>query len=138
MQQLRRQVGAPIGTGGGAFGLSARQVAESVKQTASQKGKAIQYEIKTLPTNVDSVLNEMRRRLAAGEKLILLSANLNSLSRGHYVVIKEVRPDGSILIDDPGRSNGENNLHSRAQLAKALSMRANNYGLDNNLIAFHG
>lgn len=138
MQQLRRLVGAPIGTGGGAFALSTRQVAEAVKKTASQQGRVINYDIKGLSSNVDTVLNDMRRRLAAGEKLILLTSGLNSLSRGHYMVVKEVRPDGSILIDDPGRSQGENRVHTRAQLAKALSMRSQHYGLDNSLIAFRG
>lgn len=138
MQQLRRSVGAPIGTGGGAYALTTQQVAESVKKTASQKGRHISYDIKGLSTNVDTVLNDMRRRLAAGEKLILLTCGLNSLSRGHYMVINEVRPDGSIVIDDPGRSKGENVVHTRAQLAKALSTRVNGYGLSNSLISFKG
>jgi hypothetical protein len=136
MQKLRQTVGAPIGTSGGAFALTTQQVAESVKKTASQKGRHISYEIKGLSTNVDTVLNDMRNRLAKGEKLILLTSNLNSLSRGHYIVINEVRPDGSIVVDDPGRASGENAVHTKAQLAKALNMRVRNYGLDNSLISF--
>jgi hypothetical protein len=136
MHQLRRLVGAPIGSGGGAFALSTRQVADAVKRTASEKGKVVSYEIKKLSSNVDTVLNEMKRRLNAGEKLILLTSNIKSLSRGHYIVINEVRPDGSIVVDDPGRSDGENKVYTKAQLAKALSMRVNNYGLENSLLAF--
>lgn len=136
MQQLRQKVGAPVGTGGGAFALSVRQVADAVKRTASENGRVVTTQTKTLSTNVDMTLNEMRNRLAKGEKLILLTSNLNSLSRGHYIVINEVRPDGSIVVDDPGRSKGENAVHTRAQLAKALSMRTNNYGLENALISF--
>ncbi|MEZ0369277.1 MAG: C39 family peptidase [Candidatus Sericytochromatia bacterium] len=138
MQKLRMLVGAPIGTSGDTFGLSARQVADSVKRTASQNGKFISSDIKTLSNNVDTTLNEMRRRLAAGEKLILLTSNLNTLSRGHYIVVKEVRSDGSILVDDPGRSSGENRVYSRSQLSKALSMRSNNYGLESCLLSFKG
>ncbi len=138
MQQLRRTVGAPIGTGGGAFALTTQQVAEAVKKSASQKGRHISYDIKGLGTNVDTVLNEMRNRLAKGEKLILLTCGLNSLSRGHYIVINEVRPDGSIVVDDPGRAKGENAVHTRAQLAKALSTRVSGYGLSNSLISFKG
>ncbi|MGV3523915.1 MAG: C39 family peptidase [Candidatus Sericytochromatia bacterium] len=136
MQQLRRSVGAPVGTGGGAFALTTRQVGESVRKAAADKGVRVTYEIKSLPTNVDRVLAEMKRRLDAGEKVILLSSNLNSLSRGHYIVVNEVRADGSIIVDDPGRSNGENQRHTKAQLAKALSMRVNTYGLENTLLSF--
>lgn len=136
MQQLRRTVGAPIGTRGDTFGLSAQQVADAVKRTASQKGRSITSESKTLSTNVDTVLADMRRRLASGQKLVLLSCGLSSLSRGHYIVVKEVRADGSILVDDPGRSQGENKVYTRNQLAKGLSTRVHTYGLENTLIAF--
>lgn len=136
MQQMRRAVGAPIGYGSNPFGFSTQQVITAVKRSASEKGRVLKAETKTLSTNVDSALNEMRRRLNAGEKLILLTSNIRSLSQGHYIVINEVRPDGSIVVDDPGRSDGENKVYSRAQLAKALSMRVYNYGMENCLLSF--
>lgn len=136
MHQMRRLVGAPIGSRSGAYALSTTQVAEAVKRSAAQKGAKMSYDIKHLTPHVDRTLDEMRRRLAAGEKLILLTSNMGTLSQGHYVVVKEVRPDGSIVVDDPGRSNGENRVHSRQELAKALSVRTQRYGRENSLIAF--
>ncbi|MBF2053238.1 MAG: C39 family peptidase [Candidatus Sericytochromatia bacterium] len=136
MHQMRRLVGAPIGSHSGPYALSTSQVAEAVKRSASQKGAQISYDIKRLSTNVDRTLDEMRRRLAAGEKLILLTSNIGTLSRGHYVVVKEVRSDGSIVVDDPGARNGENRVHTRQELAKALSIRTRRYGRENSLIAF--
>lgn len=136
MHQMRRLVGAPIGSRSGAFALSTPQVAEAVKRSAAQQGARISYDIKHLTTNVDRTLDEMRRRLAAGEKLILLTSNIGTLSQGHYVVVKEVRNDGSIVVDDPGVRNGENRVHTRQELAKALSVRTQRYGRENSLIAF--
>lgn len=136
MQQLRREVGAPVGSRGGTFGLSVQQVEDAVRRTARSKGRIITAETKTLSTNVDVTLNEMRRRLSSGQKLILLSSGLRSLSRGHYIVVKEVRADGSILVDDPGRSKGENVVYTRNQLAKALDARSHTYGLSSSLLAF--
>jgi len=68
--------------------------------------------------------------------VILLTSNINSLSQGHYIVVKEVRADGSILVDDPGRSHGENAVHSKRQLEKALQTRVQRYGLGNTMISF--
>jgi len=136
MNQLRRLVGAPIGSKSGPYALNTTQVAEAVKRTAKEKGVQIKYDIKPLSSNVDVVLNEMKRRLAAGEKLILLTSNINTLSRGHYVVVKEVRPDGSIVVDDPGRQQGENLVQTKQQLARALKTRTQTYGLGSSLIAF--
>ncbi len=136
MQQLRRSVGAPIGSNSGAYALSIAQVGESVKKAAKDKGQHITYDTKSLTTNVDSALREMKNRLDAGEKVILLTSNINSLSQGHYIVVKEVRADGSILVDDPARSKGENAVHSKRQLEKALQTRVQNYGLGNTIISF--
>lgn len=136
MQQLRQLVGAPVGSRSGAFALSTQQVISSVKKAASQKGVTITAEEKSLTTNVDTALAEMKRRLDKGEKLILLTSNISSLSRGHYIVVKEVRADGSILVDDPGSSKGENRVFSRKQLEKALKTRVQTYGLGNTLLAF--
>lgn len=136
MHQLRRSVGAPIGSNSGAYALSIAQVGEAVKKAAKDKGQHITYDSKSLTTNVDSALREMKKRLDAGEKVILLTSNINSLSQGHYIVVKEVRADGSILVDDPGRSKGENAVHSKRQLEKALQTRVQKYGLGNTMISF--
>ncbi|MBT9546382.1 MAG: hypothetical protein IV090_13420 [Candidatus Sericytochromatia bacterium] len=138
MQQLRRLVGAPIGYGGDAFALTTKQVAEAVKRTASEKGKYISYDTRLITSNVDSVTSEMRNRLARGEKLILLTSGFNSLSQGHFTVVKEVRNDGSVVVDDPGTAGGENRVISRSRLAKALETRKYEYGMENVLIAFSG
>ena len=136
MHQLRRSVGAPIGSKSGAYALSIAQVGEAVKKAAKDKGQHITYDTKSLTTNVDNALREMKKRLDAGEKVILLTSNINSLSQGHYIVVKEVRADGSILVDDPGRSHGENAVHSKRQLEKALQTRVQRYGLGNTMISF--
>lgn len=136
MQQLRRKVGAPIGFGGHAFALTTKQVGEAVKRTASEQGKYISYDTRLITSNVDAVTNEMRHRLARGEKLVLLTSGFNSLSQGHFTVVKEVRNDGSIVVDDPGMAGGENRVISRSRLAKALETRKYEYGMENVLIAF--
>ena len=136
MQELRRMVGAPVGTRGSVFALTTTQVGEAVRKTAAARGVKLSYDVDRLSTNVDQTLAAMKKRLDAGEKVILLTSNINSLSRGHYVVVKEVRPNGSIVVDDPALSNGENKVHTKAQLAKALSMRTSRYGLESSMISF--
>ncbi|PIQ24034.1 hypothetical protein COW36_05810 [bacterium (Candidatus Blackallbacteria) CG17_big_fil_post_rev_8_21_14_2_50_48_46] len=136
MQQMRLMVGAPIGSGSRPFALSTEQVITAVKKSASQKGRYISTETRILTRNVDVAISEMRNRLARGEKLILLTSGFRSLSQGHYVVVKEVRADGSLLVDDPGRSDGENIVYSKSRLAKVLQVRQETYGMQNCLLAF--
>jgi hypothetical protein len=137
MQQLRRSVGAPIGFNGTGFALTTKQVAEAVKRTAHDKGKFINYETRLLTANVDNAAAEMRYRLSKGEKLILLTSGFNSLSEGHFTVVKEVLNDGSIIVDDPSIINGENQYISRSRFAKALETRKNYYAMENCLIVFN-
>lgn len=136
MRDLRREVGAPTGTARRAYALTTDQVGKAVQETLAEHNIQVEYDVHGLSTNVDRVLNQMRDKLAAGEKVILLSSNLASQSRGHYVVVKEVRRDGSIVIDDPGRRNGENDVYSRSRLEQTLKTRVNRYGLSNSLITF--
>ncbi len=136
MRDLRREVGAPTGSANRAYALTTDQVGKAVQETLAEHNIKVEYEVHGLSTNVDRVLNQMRDKLAAGEKVILLSSNLASQSRGHYVVVKEVRQDGSIVIDDPGRRNGENDVYSRSRLEQTLKTRVNRYGLSNSLISF--
>lgn len=136
MRDLRKEVGAPTGSAKRAYALTTDQVGKAVQETLAEHDVQVEYDVQGLSTNVDRTLNLMREKLAAGEKVILLSSNLASQSRGHYVVVKEVRANGSIVIDDPGRRNGEDDVYSRARLEQTLKTRVNRYKLSNSLITF--
>lgn len=136
MRDLRKEVGAPTGTQRRAYALTADQVGKSVTETLDAHNIDVDYEVESLSTNVNRTLEAIKNRLDAGEKVILLSSNLATQSKGHYVVVKEVRSDGSIVIDDPGRRNGEDDVYSKARLEQTLKTRANRYGMPNSLISF--
>lgn len=136
MRDLRKEVGAPTGNAKRAYALTTDQVGKAVQETLAEHNVDVEYDVHGLSTNVDRTLNLMREKLAAGEKVILLSSNLATQSQGHYVVVKEVRSDNSIVIDDPGRRNGENDVYSRKRLEQTLKTRVNRYKLSNSLITF--
>lgn len=136
MRDLRKAVGAPTGNRQRAYALTGDQVGRAVEKTLAEHGIQVDYEIDGLSTNVDQVLSKIRARLDAGEKVVLLSSNLASQSRGHYVVVTDVRADGSIVIDDPGARDGEGDVYSRKRLEQTLKTRANRYGLSSSLISF--
>lgn len=144
LSQIRSSVGARQGNGSGAFAISTDQVIRAVEKQANKEGREIDGGASNLSTNVDSVLDEMRDRLAKGEKLILLSSNLaiksasslaGSSGKGHYVVVNEVRDDDSILISDPQKKDGREIEHSREQLETHL-LRRRRFGSPNTLIHF--
>ncbi len=134
MRQLRRQVGARTGNGRGLYAISTEQIGKAVKDTLKAKNIDVDFKVHSLSSNVDRALEKMRAALDRGEKVVLLSSNMSSLSRGHYVIIKEVRADGSVVIDDPGKRRGRDNVYSKQRLSKALRTRVNRYGRQNNLI----
>lgn len=136
LTNMRRLVGARTGNGDGPYALSTQQVAESVRKVAAQKGVKVNYDIKDLSSNVDSTLAAMRKELQAGKQVILLSSNLRSLGRGHYIVVKDILPNGAIVVDDPQKADGEDVIHSKNQLAAALNTRVNKWGLANAMISF--
>lgn len=136
MRALRKEVGAPTGTRQRAYALTADQVGKAVTKTLEDHNINVKYDIHPLSTNVDRTLEAIQERLDAGEKVVLLSSNLATQSRGHYVVVKEVRSNGSIVIDDPGRRNGQDDVYSKRRLEQTLKTRANRYGMPNRLISF--
>ena len=136
MRDLRKEVGAPAGTKRRAYALTADQVGKAVTETLSSHNINVDYDIEPLSTNVNRTLEAIKSRLDAGEKVILLSSNLATQSRGHYVVVTAVRDDGSIVIDDPGLRNGQDDVYSKKRLEQTLKTRANRYGMPNSLIAF--
>ena len=103
---------------------------------AEKEGRDIRFDEDRLSTDVDSTLRKMRENLAEGKQVVLLTSNLVSGSRGHYIVINKVNDDGSIEVSDPQSANGAGRVHSRAELEKALKARTNRYGLDSTLITF--
>lgn len=144
LPEIRRSVGARTGEGSGAFAISTGQLIDAVETQATEEGRQIEGDETQLNTNVDQVLDQMRARLAAGEQVVLLTSNIaiqnpNTLrgnsGPGHYVVVNEVRPDGSIVISDPQRQTGANNTYSRDQLATHLRRRER-FGRDNVMVSF--
>lgn len=132
MHDIRVDVGARTGNGTGAFALSTDQVIDAVENQAQREGRDITGTETPLSTNADQVLAQMRDRLEAGEQVVLLSSNLRIQSqqslqgnggKGHYVVVTEVRPNGSFVISDPQERNGEPVEYSRDQLATHLQRR---------------
>ncbi|MGV3525256.1 MAG: hypothetical protein ACO1RX_13575 [Candidatus Sericytochromatia bacterium] len=141
LHDMRRMVGAPTGNGNGAFAMSTDQVGRAVRQVGAQYGRDIRVTTQNLPTNVDAALNAIRAKLEAGEQVILLSSNImvqsGSRGKGHYVVVKEVLPNGSIVVDDPQSppERGLGRTHTKAQFANSLQRRVN-FGRPNQLISF--
>lgn len=143
LQELRKMTGAPTGNRRGAFAMSKEQLASAVVKTAQKYGLEVTPKIEGLPTNVDQALAKIKARLDAGEKVVLLTSNLavqsGNAGKGHYVVVKEVLPDGSIVVDDPQRSperGGLGRTHTKAEFANGLNRRANRFGRDNSIITF--
>lgn len=141
LHDLRKMVGAPTGNRNGAFAMSTQQVADSVSQVAAQYDRTIETKTEGLPTNVDQALNKIRARLDAGEQVILLSSNImvqsGTRGKGHYVVVKEVTVNGSLVVDDPQSPSerGFGRTHTRDQFANALRRRVN-FGRANQMITF--
>lgn len=141
LHELRKRVGAPTGNGRGAFAMSTQQVMDSVCQVAAEYGYPVEAKAEHLPTPVDQALKQIRQHLDAGDKLILLSSNImvqsGNRGKGHYVVIRDVLPDHSLVVDDPQSpaKRGLGRTHTRAQFANALRRRVN-FGRENQLISF--
>lgn len=144
MRDIREDVGARTGDGTGAFALSTGQVIDAVENQAQREGRDITGTETPLSTNADQVLGQMRDRLEAGEQVILLSSNLRLQSqrslqgnggKGHYVVVTEVRPNGSFVISDPQERNGEPVEYSRDHLATHLRRRQR-FGRENVMLSF--
>ncbi len=136
LSSIRASVGAPRGNGSGAFAITTGQLGRAVTKQAEKEGRNIRFSEDNLGTNVDSTLRKMREELAKGKQLVLLTSNIASGSRGHYVVINKVNDDGSIEVSDPQSQNGAGRTHSRRELEQALKKRTNTYGLANTLISF--
>lgn len=136
LSSIRASVGAPRGNGRGAFAITTGQLGRAVTKQAEKEGRDIRFDEDRLSTDVDSTLRKMRENLAEGKQVVLLTSNLVSGSRGHYIVINKVNDDGSIEVSDPQSANGAGRVHSRAELEKALKARTNRYGLDSTLITF--
>ena len=136
LSAIRASVGAPRGNGGGAFAITTGQLGRAVTKQAEKEGRDIRFDEDRLSTNVDDALKKMRESIAAGKQVVLLTSNIVSGSRGHYVVINKVNDDGSIEVSDPQSKNGAGRVHSRQELETALKRRTNRYGLQSTLLTF--
>lgn len=149
LHDLRKMVGARLGVGEGAFALSKNQVGDAVVKQGARQGIKVSYEVVDMSKeskNIDSMLNALRKRLDAGEKIILLTSNIQipekdkytRKGQGHYVVLEAIKPDGTIIVDDPQKpaNVGQDREHSKQAFALALWRRSNVFKLDNSIIAF--
>lgn len=130
LTDLREMVGAPTASNphrGNRLAINEQELMNAVKKQGATQGKPVQAERKMLSSNPRQALNEMKERLARGEKVVLLTGNMHTSSTGHYVVVKQINPDGSLIIDDPGRAApaGVNRHCSFEQFQRALSRRGN-------------
>lgn len=127
---LRKMVGAPTASNphrGKRLAITENELMSAVKKQGAKNGKSVQAHREMLPRNPKQALATMQDRLAKGEKVVLLTGNMHTGSTGHYVVVKQINPDGSLLIDDPGRAapGGENRHCSFGQFQKAMATRGN-------------
>jgi hypothetical protein len=141
LADLRKMTGAPTGNGRGAFAMSTGQLESAVVRTAAQYGLEVTAKTEGLSTNVDTALAAIKKKLDAGEKVVLLSSNImvqsGSRGKGHYVVVKDILPNGSLVVDDPQSppERGLSRTHSKAEFANALRRRVN-FGRANEIISF--
>ncbi len=145
LSEIRSMVGGRRGSGRGAFALSVPQVIRAVEKQGAKEGVEIKGDSLTLSsTRVDPALDHMREALDKGEQVILLTSNIAIQSRGqlnsgrgkgHYVVVNEVKPDGSIVISDPQKRGGEPITHSREHLQTHLQRRRR-FGRPNVIMTF--
>lgn len=141
LAELRKATGAPTGSGRGAFAMSTSQLERAVVRTAQQYGLEVTAKTEGLSTNVDTALAAIKGKLDAGEKVVLLSSNImvqsGSRGKGHYVVVKEVLPNGSLVVDDPQSppERGLSRTHTKAEFANSLRRRVN-FGRANQIISF--
>lgn len=141
LAELRKMTGAPTGSGRGAFAMSTGQLENAVERTAKKYGLEVTATTEGLSTNVDTALAAIKKKLDAGEKVVLLSSNImvqsGSGGKGHYVVVKDVLPNGSIVVDDPQSppERGLSRTHSKAEFANGLRRRVG-FGRANQIISF--
>lgn len=126
MQQIRREASAPTGNRRDIdYGLDSDQVERGLKNVLGGQNIPIETETQIFRSrDVEGVTHAMREALAAGEHVILLTANLQSGGRGHYIVVTEVRDDGSFVVDDPQNENGQGQVHTAEELAEGMRRRA--------------
>lgn len=139
---MRKMVKAPVGNGNGAFALSTQQVGQAVQRVVGGFGKKVDFQVSPLSGNADTALKAIKAKLDAGEKVILLSSNImvqsGNRGKGHYVVVTDVRPDGSLVVDDPQSppERGLGRVHTKAQFQNALTRRTNLFGRANEILTF--
>lgn len=126
MKELRQEVDAPTGNKGDTFGLDSDQVTRGIEETLAAQGIDVETNVEIFSSKEsEQVIETMRERLAAGEDVILLTSNMGSGgSTGHYVVVNEVRDDGSFVVNDPQEPDGANTVQTADDLAAAMKRRA--------------
>lgn len=142
LTDMRKMVKAPVGNGNGAFALTTQQVGQAVQKTAASYGKNVSFQVSPLSSNVDTALRAIKAKLDAGEQVILLSSNIavqsGNRGKGHYVVVRDVKADGTLVVDDPQArtERGLSREHSRAEFANSLRRRTQLFGRANEMISF--
>ncbi len=136
LASIRRSVGGRTGNGRGAFAISTGQLMRAVTKQAQKEGRDIRASESNLGTNVDRAIERMKAALAEGKQVVLLTSNIKTGGRGHYVVVNKVLEDGSIEVSDPQSKNGAARVHSKAELRNAMRRRVNKFGRQNTLMVF--
>ncbi len=126
MKELREDVNAPTGTKRGTYGLDSDQMTKGIEETLAAQGIPVETDVDIFSSKQSAeVIDKMRERLAAGDDVILLTSNMGSGgATGHYVVVNEVRDDGTFVVHDPQEPDGANTVQTSDDLAAAMKRRA--------------
>lgn len=135
MREIRQDANAKTGSKAGTYALDSDQVERGLQTTLAEQGIDVDTDTQLFKRNdADKLITAMRAGLAAGDEMTLLTSNLESGGKGHYIVINKVNDDGSIVVHDPQSENGKDRTYTQEQLQEGLRVRAA-YGLETRLIS---
>ena len=125
MQQIRKNASAITGNKPNTeYGLDGGQMEKGLKDTLSAQGIAIETQTQSYGSKeTDQLIEDMRKGLAEGKELILLTSNLETGSQGHYVVVNEVKANGNIVVHDPQSEDGQNREYTPEELKAGIKAR---------------
>lgn len=125
MKDIRKESGAPTGNRKGTYGLDSDQVERGLQSILGEQGIAVETSTQLYKSSeMDTLLSDIREGLDAGKEMMLLTSNLETGGKGHYIVINDVREDGSIVVNDPQDKDGENRVHTADELQQGMKTRS--------------
>jgi hypothetical protein len=125
MQDIRKNASAITGNRTGIeYGLDAGQMEQGLKNTLGAQGITVETHTESYGSKAtDQLIEDMRKGLAEGKEMILLTSNLESGSQGHYIVINEVKANGNIVVHDPQSEDGQNREYTPEELKAGIKAR---------------